>query len=379
MSLLLALLPSAWPCAGLITPDYSEQVASSDAQQAILQIGAAQIGAEYRVRYAGNATDFAWVIPVPGTVDSVEEGSEDRFLALEAATAPTAVYWSFDDDDEGSGGCGSGCINSSYELKGGGDNLADTGGRSLGGDPGISIVASGYAGAFEYTVLEAENADGLIAWLQAEGYDTTISAPSIQAYVDDDIAFSWVAVQLSPDAATTPDGGVVLPPLRLTWSAGDDGVLHASYPARMAATSMLSEVRTELYVLADSRVAPANGWTAAERSYETDFEYTLSAGADVEPAEAYEDLLRTTGTTHPVLFPVWGGVYEDSVAGSAYLTRYDTIVAPPTNQTDVTFTESGASAGFMTTIGKQTDAGSTGAAWLLPIGLGGLLLRRRRV
>jgi MYXO-CTERM domain-containing protein len=374
MSLLLALLPSAWPCAGLVTPDYREQLASSDAQQAILQIGASQVSAEYRVRYAGNATDFAWIIPVPGKVEAVEEGDERRFTGVEGATAPTAVYWSEDEaEGDAKGGCGG-------AKAGGTDNLADTaqGGRGLGDgtSSGISIVASGYAGAFEYTVLEAESADGLVAWLEAEGYDPTISAPSIQAYVDDTIAFSWVAVQLSPEAAETPDGGVALPPLRLTWSAGEDGILYSSYPARMAATSMLAEVRTELYVMGGSRVEPQNGWTVAERSYD-EWDYTMTAGAGSEPSEAYAETLREVGTTHPVLYPVWGGEYVDSVAGQTWLTRYDTILAPPTNQKDMVFTETGDIAPFETTIGKREEEGAS-PAWLLPLGLGGLLLRRRR-
>lgn len=374
MPLLLALLPAAWPCAGLVTSDYREQLASSDAQQAILHIGSARVSAEYRVRYAGNAADFAWIIPVPGRVEAVEEGDEARFTAIEVATAPTAVYWSIEEEgDSPGGGCGGAKAGMTNDL---GDGAQ--GGRGLGdGTPaGISIVASGFAGAFEYTVLEAEDAGGLVAWLQAEGYDTTISAPSIQAYVDDTIGFSWVAVQLAPEAAETPDGGVALPPLRLTWSAGDDGVLHTSYPARMAATSMLSEVRTELYVLGASRVEPQNGWSAAERSYD-EWDTTLTAGDGTEPAEAYEEALRRVGTTHPVMYPVWGGEYVDGVAGTTWLTRYDAILAPPTNQHDVVFAETGELTAFQTTIGKWEESGAS-SAWLLPLGLGGLLLRRRR-
>ncbi|MES2644783.1 MAG: DUF2330 domain-containing protein [Myxococcota bacterium] len=373
MSLLLALLPSAWPCAGLVTSDYREQLASSDAQQAILQIGASQVSAEYRVRYAGNATDFAWIIPVPGKVEAVEEGDERRFTGVEVYTAPTAVY---EREDEARGDAKRGCAGGG-DKPGSSDNAADTAQAGRGFEDGISIVASGYAGAFEYTVLEAESADGLVAWLEAEGYDPTISAPSIQAYVDDPIAFSWVAVQLSPEAAETPDGGIVLPPLRLTWSAGEDGILYSSYPARMAATSMLAEVRTELYVMGASRAEPQNGWTAAERSYD-EGEYNLTAGDGTEPSEAYAETLREVGTTHPVLYPVWGGDYVDSVAGETWLTRYDTILAPPTNQKDIVFTETGDIAPFETTIGKREDDGVS-PAWLLPLGLGGLLLRRRRV
>lgn len=366
--LALALLPSAWPCAGLVTRDYTEQLASSDAQQAILLLGEREVTVEYRVRYAGNADDFAWIIPVPGKVEEVAEGSEDRFVALEDATAPT-VRWEREAVDGGDEGCGGGCLFQSYSL---GDNAKSGGLDTAGGGRGVSIVAEGYAGAFAYTVLEAEAADALVAWLQAEGYDTTVSAPSIQAYVDDDVAFSWVAVQLAPDAPSTPDGGVVLPPLRIRWSAGEDGVLHASYPARMAATSMLSEVRTELFVLADERVEPTGGWTVATNEGDIPAE-------DGEDAEAvYADTLRGHGTTHPVLFPVYAGFYADALAGDVFVTRFDTIVAPPTNQADVGFVVAGDTDYVETNIVYGADGGGGGALWLVPIGAGGLLLRRRK-
>ncbi len=367
MLVALALLSPAWPCAGLVTKDYTEALASSDAQQAILHIGEETVSVEYRVRYTGNASEFAWIIPVPGKVEQVAEGSEERFVALEEATAPTVRYVEESAEDGDGGGCGNGCLFSSYSLS---DNAKAGGfetGTARGG--GISVVAEGYAGAFEYTVLEAEEADGLVAWLEAEGYDTTISAPSIRAYVEDEIPFSWVAVQLAPDAATTPDGGVVLPPLRIQWSAGDDGELHAGYPARMAATSMLSEVRTELFVLAESRVEPGNGWTASE--------VPSIAGVDgVDPTDVYADELRRIGTTHAALLTVRGVSYTDEAAGDVYVTRFDTIVAPPTNQADVTFVETGDMEGFATEI--VYGDGASGALWLLPIGVGGLLLRRRR-
>jgi hypothetical protein len=374
MPLLLALASPAWPCAGLVTPDSTEQLAASDAQQAILTIGAETVSAEYRVRYSGDAADFAWIIPVPGEVVSVDEGDEARFVAIEEATAPTVGYWNPNDDQEATG-CACGPRSKGSDNVAGG--LADTG--TFGGEPsGVAILGSGFAGDYAYQIVDATSTDGLVGWLEAQGYDPSISAPAIEAYEADPIGFTWVAVQLRPEVAQTPEGGVTLTPLRITWGAAGDGELHASYPARMASTSMLAEVRTELYVLAPSMVDPGNGWTA-QSNWQEGYGYSFSGNAGDDPVDVYTAGLESIGGTHPVLYTAFTGAYDDALAGATFVTRYDTIVAPATNQTDVVFTENGTTEEIYTLIGIPTEAPAYAptAAWLLPLGLGGLALRRR--
>jgi hypothetical protein len=299
-------------------------------------------------------------------VEAVDEGSEERFAALRSATAPKVLYYAEDDDDS-SIGCG--CAGSDAALKGGG--RSDTANAF-----GVDVVASGYAGSFQYTVLEASDADALVSWLQERGYDTSVSAPSIAAYVEDEVPFAFVAVQLAPDAPTTPEGGVALNPLRIRYSAGADGALHLTYPARMALTSMLPEVRTELYVLGSGRAMLGGGWTEEPRD---DGEVQLEARTFEQGAEdAYADHLRSVGGTNARMFPVSGGMVQDSVLGTTYVTRFDAIVTPATNTADATFTVGSETPQFSTSVIVDDPSVDTAGVWLLPLGLGGWTLRRRR-
>lgn len=368
MLALLALIPAAFPCAGFVTTDAEGQIASSDAQQAILQVGDAQVSVEYRVQYHGNASDFAWVIPVPGKVDAVEEGRDDRFTALQTLTAPRVYH---EVTTTTSPGLGCGCLGASKGGDLAGGRGADTGDLSN----AVDEVASGYAGSFAYTVLEATDADGLIAYLQERGYDTTVSAPSIAAYVDDAIPYSFVTVRLVPDASTTPEGGVSLTPLRITHSAGADGALHVSYPARMAMTSMLPEVRTELYVLGAGRASLGAGWTEALRVYDDGYNI-MGSGTDANIV--YAEHLRALGGSNAVMLPVYGGMVEDALAGSTYVTRFDAIVAPSANIADATFTVGTEQTAFESSVTLPAEGVDTAAILTLPLGVGGWTLRRRR-
>ncbi len=361
---LIALIPQALPCAGLVTIDATSQIAASDAQQAILTVGDGEVSAEYRVRYTGNADDFAWIIPVPGKVETVEEGSDDRFEELEALTAPGVGTIPAEDDAPGCG-CGAAGKNDLAERGG----AFDTG--TFSDSTGVSVVGTGYAGAFQWTILEATEADGLVQWLTDRGYDTSVSAPSIADYVEDPAGFSWVAVQLVPEEAATPNGGVLLSPLRITWSARDDGSLAIAYPARMARTSMLSEVRLELWVVAGSRVEPGAPWTS-DRAWDAAWEIWAEAGETAE--DAYTGALREVGGMRPAVAGVWGGVDD----AGRYVTRYDTIVAPAVNAQDLVFAETGDRVEARTLIGVPAEDTSAASVLLLPLALTGWALRRAR-
>ena len=355
--LLSVLVRPALACAGLlVTTTSTGTLASSDAQQAILSRGDGTVTAEYRVRYVGDASDFGWIIPVPGSGVTVVEGSEARFVALETATAPTVSTFTVDSSE--GGGCG--CV----DGKAGGVD------RALGdGEPtGVSVIGSGYAGAFEYQILEAEEAGGFQEWLTTEGFDTTISADVITQYVAE--GASWVVARIRPETPTTPDGGVILTPLRVGWTGTE-----LRYPSRMAQTSMLPEVRIELYVLADSYAAIGGGWEQGY-GYEESFDVEGVVGDD--PAELYADHLRTLGGTVPRMYAAWSGTYTDAVVGTGFLVRWDTLVAPAANATDVTFTENGETWTDTTQIGLYDAQGETDDAFALPLGLLGLAWSRRR-
>lgn len=345
--MILLLLDSALACGGMM-PQVG-QVVASDAQQTIMTIGSQTVSVEYRVRYTGSAQDFAWVIPVPGEILAVEEGDETRFSELELLTGPT--IWEPDPYTEP--GCT--CIGAGSDRAGG-----DTGQLSNGG---VTITGSGFAGDYSYVTLTAEDADGLMTWLTDNGYDGSLAAEDIAAYVDDTIGYNWVAVQVRPEAAEL-DADVVFTPLKITYGAGDDDKLHASFPARMARTSTAETNRIELYIDGESFADMGGGWTAIS-------DLSIQAMNADEAADRYAERLASLGGETRAFALVWGGSYD-----GRYITRYDTIVAPGTQTTAPELTLTGAEWNFETTITVDDESGSSASVGF--IGLLGLLRRFRR-
>jgi hypothetical protein len=367
---------TAWACGGFMpaTTTSGSLTAASDAQQAFFRVGETELSVEYRVKYQGDADDFAWVIAVPGAVVAVEEGDEETFLAAMDASAPTVKTVTYDADEGDSGGrfgCGGG-----LKSDAGGRNLEDSGG--LGQGIGVTVEGSGYAGAFEYTILSASDADGLATWLTDRGYDISLAADSIAAYVADPIGFQWVAVRLQPELAETPEGGVLLNPLRVRYGAADDGALHLSFPARMGASAMVPETRLELYVLGAGLAEPGNGWSTPENVEEggdTGWWGTpdISGDLDDDPAALYDTKLREVGGTNRGLWTTFADTYADPVTGQeGVLTRLDTLIDPATQTSDVELTVSDDTSTRSTVI-QLTGTASASAAPLALVGLFGAL------
>ena len=92
---LLLLTGTAFPCAALLTNDEGA-IASSDAQEVVLEDTEAGVRTHYRVRYEGDAEAFGWLIVVSGAVGEgdVGESSEDLFDGLREATQPRKISYS---------------------------------------------------------------------------------------------------------------------------------------------------------------------------------------------------------------------------------------------------------------------------------------------
>jgi hypothetical protein len=356
----------------------SGALAASDAQQALFDIGTDAITVTYRARYSGDAADFAWVLALPGHVTGVAEGDGDTLDEIAAESAPRvevdpAVY------DQSSGcGCGMGAA-SKGDAAGGdfGDTAGDTGGSR-----GVEVTGTGYAGAFEYTTLAASDADSLVQWLDDHGYDTALISAAVGAYVEDPLDYEFVAVQLRPDVAQTPEGGVMLTPLQITYGAAADGALHAIFPATLGKTSTVDTVNTEIFVLA-SGTASLSGWDAADNPDDNGDEPGDFVAPDyVDPSGVYYDgLLHLGGAARKMWLAYAGRHYTEM--GERWLTRYDAVVYPATNVVDAEFTDSGEQTEASTVIYLQEESAyeeqhpyDTGLG--IVAFLGALGLRRRR-
>ena len=93
---LLLLTGTAFPCAALLTNDEGA-IASSDAQEVVLQSTDTGSRTHYRVSYEGDAESFGWLIVVPGVVgegdviEMAEKAEEDAKNGI--VTPPKKSSW----------------------------------------------------------------------------------------------------------------------------------------------------------------------------------------------------------------------------------------------------------------------------------------------
>lgn len=349
--MLLAFLSPSYACGGFVPVEGS--LAASDAQQALFELGADGVSVTYSARYSGDAADFAWVIAVPGAITNVQEGDADRLTAIEEASAPQVTV-DPTIDDAPMCGCGYGA------SKGGDLSNSDTG--------GVDVTGTGYAGVFEYTTLAASDADGLVTWLTDHGYDVSLVEAAVGEYVADTLDYEFVAVQLRPELAQAEN--VQLNALQIDYGAAADGNLHMVFPAKLGKTSSVTEVRTEIYVLATG-TADISGWSTVANPDGYDI-----VGPDyVDPSGLYYQKLLETGGAARAAWQTYSGAYED-----AWLTRYDSITYPATNIDDPVFTDSGVESDVSTEIYMQDEAAyerGDAPAWLF-LGVLGLGVGWRR-
>jgi len=355
MLFLLLSLQAAWPCAALVTTS-SDAIATSDAQEVILERTETGTRTRYRVSYDGDAEHFGWLIVVHGQVGEgdVTEADAIDFDELREATQPRTETYDFSSGD----GAGGGCIGCSDSFSSKGDVMA---GNAFSADTGsaIEVVAEGYAGPFHYQVLDAEEPEALTAWLEENDFDLGGTATTLEEYVDEG-GFSFVAVTLTPDDAVTPSEGRTLPALSIE---SDSDTLH--YPARMALTGMAEEVRTTVWLIGDTEAQAIEGW---------DSEPVAEIDLDGTAEDTYDSLLRTMAFSRVI--PTYAQVYSQSFDG-AWVTRLDTLAHRSVHTVDPQFDFMADSTENRTIIVQWGDS-SEAAGWLILPLLGVGWARRRR-
>ncbi len=347
-ALLLLATPAAWPCGGFFH-DGSEH-AHSDTQLVLFDRTASGITTvNYAVSYAGNATSFGWVIPVPGEFQDLLDGNMDDFTSLLDQTNPIVFR-----EDLSSGSCMA-CGTDRSLSKGGIDSgFSDTGE----GGRGVSVIATGMSASYSFTVLEASSEDALLGWLDENGWDVAESGPSIAAYVSEG-GWQFVAISLLP---ATDSAGAILPPVSITYS-GEQVV----YPARMGRYNMVDELHTIVFVRAETPMTVSAGWSVEPVG-------ELAGTMDDYEGDVYDERLRALGGDAPG----YGLAYSDA-DGNGWLTRFDSMTTPDANTADATFTASDDETYVRATVTLSEDGDRTNPApaLLLPLALAGWLARRR--
>jgi len=341
----------AYPCASL--SHKSGSLAESDAGEAIFSLDGDESVVEYQVTYTGDATDFGWIIPIPSEFVSLEDGDAARFDALRDVSQPQVDFYFWDGDDSGGGGCfcagkGSDNVKGFSDTGSGGDQLA------------VEIVAEGFTGSYDYTVVNSDSPSDLTTWLDENGWDAGYDADTISGYAED--GFSFALITITPTENETPEEGRSLPPVKLRMSGS-----QMIFPARMASTASTNTQRTILYVLGDSTAAVTDGWA------QTSFDYIDGTINDDDPSTLYDNALwEITGDT-----AAYALVYSSEVE-SQWLTRFETWASRSVHTADVTIEFTDSQEDTQTRVEMHEDGGvETGLAWMfLPL-LSGWAIRRR--
>ena len=198
------------------------------------------IRAYVQVYYDGPADDFAWVVPV-ATVPEVGVGTDEVFTSLDQRTSPK-----FQIDYQIEEAC--------YE-QGGAGGVAELAFDSASGAPlaseeqsaKVTVLAEGKTGPYNYQIVDSNDAEALVAWLNENDYEQPPEAlPLIQHYVAKEMKF--VAVKLLPNK----DAGDIAPIILDFQEQGP------CIPLVLTSVAAQENMPVKAYVLGNKRAVPTN-------------------------------------------------------------------------------------------------------------------------
>ncbi|MEZ4268440.1 MAG: DUF2330 domain-containing protein [Myxococcota bacterium] len=206
------------------------------AERILFTVEGEHVEAHIQIQYAGPSENFSWVLPVPG-LPEIGVGTDLLFTALRNQTDPQfRVAWNNKE------GCN---YQSNCDCW-----LADADGvpEAGAGGGGVSILAEGAIGPYDYKVVESGNGPALFKWLNDHGYDQPLEAQAlIEHYASKGMVF--LAIKLLKDK----DAGDIQPVV-LSW----DGEIGACIPLRLTSIAAAANMPIFSWVLAKSRAVPLN-------------------------------------------------------------------------------------------------------------------------
>ena len=143
--------------------------------------------------FQGDVKDFAVVIPVPTFIERGQINVADRKLVehLDAYTAPRLVE--YHDPDP----CNRYELEEMASMDMAFPRSAQAMKASLGRSRGVTIEASYTVGEYDILILSAEESDGLIKWLDENGYNIPRGAEAVvDSYLKQDMRFFVAKVNL---------------------------------------------------------------------------------------------------------------------------------------------------------------------------------------
>lgn len=221
-------------CGGCFHPPTPREVTVVTGHRMAFSISPMQTVLWDQIKYSGNPTDFAWVLPVRAGA-KVELSHDEFFAALEAATDPVITGPIPNCTQSSSGptfGCGASSASGAFAASG----------TSNGGGDTVQVLSQGVVGPYATVTVHSTNPSALYDWLNANKYDVPASTrPVIDAYVA--AGMDFLALRLAPG-----QGVQAMQPVRVvTPGAG------LTLPLRMVSAGVGANVGITLYVLSEGR------------------------------------------------------------------------------------------------------------------------------
>ena len=235
--LLLSLSQPAEACGGFFCNNDPIDQAGEDIVFGVDDTG--HVTMHVQIAYTGTAEEFAWIVPVAEEPELLLS-TERLFQELAWRTQPRFDLQVVEIDECERGYYG-------YSDRMGGSAGYSPAASADTGDATVDVVRAQRVGPYDTVVLQAQRAEGLIEWLNDNGYVlprelTTVLAP----YLEEGRDTYFVALKLAKEASVGE-----LTPLALRY-AGD----MASIPIQLTAVAATDDMRLRTYVLGDHRAVP---------------------------------------------------------------------------------------------------------------------------
>jgi hypothetical protein len=238
----LAFEADARACGGCFAPEAEGSVVTD--HRMILSISPQQTTLYDQIRYRGNPSSFAWVLPISGSA-KIGLSADIVFAALERQTATEIIAPPLQRQ------CPPPPVCPSRNKNGGADASFSADGASAGSDPSesppVDVTKQETVGPYETVQLHSTDGNALNTWLVDHGYAVPEDVkPIITAYVD--AKYDFLALKLVPG-----QGVQSMRPVRVT-TAGASPVL----PLRMVTAGTGATVGLTLWVVGEGRYEPQN-------------------------------------------------------------------------------------------------------------------------
>jgi Uncharacterized protein conserved in bacteria (DUF2330) len=317
-AVMAAQLPSAAAC-GCTSPPVptlreSSYAVNQQSEQIIFEVEDGFVTAHVLIRYAGDPSQFAWIVPVPAAPD-LDLSESAMFGMLDRATAPTVAVGTRSLCPDPDFRCAyhpmPECADPMHAVSssasagpgpGSGGGFGGGGGASgMGQIPGgVEVIATQQIGSYDTVVFAAGDAQAAVNWLQTEGFivnDTM--TPYMQPYLDDNMLF--VAAKLIPGA-----GADEIKPLKMRYAAAAPMI-----PLQLTAVAAEPNLTVTTYIFSDQTFGP-DGLPLV----------------DIQPEDISVDLLGRAN------YPMVVARAIDDVGGHGFVREYQSVVPSLPFQTE---------------------------------------------